>query len=865
MINIILYNSVAEIFRLKNIEKPFAEYQIVTSDPLWADLVREKIVANHLSKNTVLKFDAITISSFITTELQKFSTGEVLRKAELLQILSKYWREYFDGNYNDFINVYNIVSDLRSFSVKLDVLYDIISAFPERVRDPCKIMFWIMTEKNLIDEHSAYDLLGTSYSENEIKYQFNGPASFPPVSCAYIIVGFQHMSALQIRFLQEFSKHFDVYIYFPKEVYDLVKHNHWIKWISLDAKIIESTTKKSNVNELVTLQKIQFFEKDELDLVIKQIRLNDNWENVDLYLCCNELDDLTIQEFNSVDVNYKYPTELFVNEYENIYRTMLDKVIKGEIQTYSEALEVVEGFIKEVCSATIELRNFKKLKILLLLLSTLKKRTELFSERSENNSIFGSFEFQVAAEIVRLDLPRTFSFSYSSRSPNVKCIKHIPAIDHSRENVFIWRKSYLKLSSTEKYPQEILKTLEALGPLRSKKDDQMFLKYWLMCSLKKQNILWCIEKGIDNELANEIIQSTDMKNLEDRFNKNISAKKISENKSYLDTYIEKNISEINKSSINNSVSVSALQTYFDCPRKYFFTYIKNYQVDYQSNSFLDARQLGSLQHDLIQLYFEFLNSTDTDNNDDKYYYDNSIEKFLEIKLNFYLNTYLKDKNIVLSLLDYKSVQQEICNGVCNGVNFLLNIQKYCTSSEIKFRKKFWEFEVSLFNQDTRLRGRVDCKTLSNMPMSARCLFDFKRSSSSIPSLKDVQSLQKIQLVSYLSFYKKMNMPLPNLYGYLNLKDISESLIFTNDLLLMEIVEKSFSDIKINLITLDEEKHLLSSYQKLELDKLSQMMNDRVYPAIPNNGTDTCKFCHMKMLCVPSIDRKDSKSNRGEDE
>ena len=151
MINIILYEHSKDFYKnstwsaLK--EKKLT---IVTPNPAFADIARLKFA------ELDIEIEAITISKFIEDEFQKLThTSEktsLSGKSDLMSLLVGLLNIKFSGwDVEFFKSVFNIVTDIRSYSLSQEVLESVLEEGPDDIKEAALLFSLVIGELGLID------------------------------------------------------------------------------------------------------------------------------------------------------------------------------------------------------------------------------------------------------------------------------------------------------------------------------------------------------------------------------------------------------------------------------------------------------------------------------------------------------------------------------------------------------------------------------------------------------------------------------------------------------------------------------------------------------------------------------------------
>jgi len=145
------------------------------------------------------------------------------------------------------------------------------------------------------------------------------------------IVGFRHMSGVQIDMLKEISHNEDVTIYFPREVYIESHTGDWIRWLTNEK--IESP---ENIKK--TLE-ISVFPSNRLNSIIAE--LEGRLGNFDVCLAQQQSDFHSIQEVIRPKQYFKSTLDLFSSSVE-IVLDELEKFLKKDTMPVDTVLEYIQ-------------------------------------------------------------------------------------------------------------------------------------------------------------------------------------------------------------------------------------------------------------------------------------------------------------------------------------------------------------------------------------------------------------------------------------------------------------------------------------------------------------------------------------------
>ena len=262
---------------------------------------------------------------------------------------------------------------------------------------------------------------------------------------------------------------------------------------------------------------------------------------------------------------------------------------------------------------------------------------------------------------------------------------------------------------------------------------------------------------------------------------------------------------------SKSFSASRLQSFIDCPRKYYFSYVE--KVDHRPEERLKiaADEMGTIEHSIIEKYFA-----------NKKIESNLIfnRKEHEEFCLFALDEFSKKNKIFLNEKTKLTTYYELLHYSQNGIEFLI---KFCNEN----KATQVEFERQLGDNPWGLVGSIDC--LIQLPENQVGLFDFKRSGAAIGSKKDTMAFDKIQIWTYLLVMIRHQKMQIHSWGYLNLSEIEAS--------------QTYSETETSVLS----DTLLDEFEKLLLTSIEDVKTEVTFLANPR-VPKVCDFCEVQMFC-----------------
>jgi ATP-dependent helicase/DNAse subunit B len=263
------------------------------------------------------------------------------------------------------------------------------------------------------------------------------------------------------------------------------------------------------------------------------------------------------------------------------------------------------------------------------------------------------------------------------------------------------------------------------------------------------------------------------------------------------------------------LSASRLQSYMDCPRKYYFSYVDKIDHRPEQRLSLGQDEMGTIEHDIIKKYFESLDAQISQPIDE-----NKIKNICENEI----DSYLSHSQIDLSFKTRQVHYFEILNSAKNAIAFLNNFIFEEKAYDIKF-------EVPLGENRLNLVGFIDC--IVYLPGDYIAVFDFKRSSAAIGSKADTMNFNKVQIWVYLVVLAEFLQKKILAWGYINIAEPDESLVF-------------YEKVK-NILT----PELLSESTNFISAKILEVKSEETFSPMPRNSK-ICQFCEVSLFCPKEV-------------
>ncbi len=734
---------------------------------------------------------AITISSFLKNNLRKLEKeNSFLEKNDLIFHLGVIWKKYFKSRSEDsFSKAYTLFSDLRSYVLNFEILEDVRDEFDPILYEALYYFYFYLEETKLLDEHRSYALIG----ENAHLLNFEAEC--------FIIWGFHQMTTIQVEMLRSLSEFVDIKIPFPFIVFQETSHFDWIKWISDFSKIKileESENHKEIINDLV------FFGKSE---ILKKINLYTQKQNsFDIFLLQKDNKPEQMMELPFPDSFFKISIDVFQYQYKRVF----DKVRKWCFYAQRNIILKNDLLIK-IDKELLKIKEKFKIsqkgefpKILKIWLD-LKKEIERYCDLSVENQNISFFDISLLEKVGSLNAPRLslINLLRSDLCSKVSDLHSFYIPLNNRKKLLIGTKSFstFSLGSGVKYSDKVLALLSTLGPIQRKELENKLNREKILRILKYSSSVLFLENEIEKEstfwfdILNEI-KTLKIINLDTKLNKN---------------HLKKNYLSVQEKSsfeVREKHSATQLQSFLDCPRKYYWDYVEGKKKKFELKDKLENYHLGQIEHKVIERFF-----TEKIKGDEKL--KGIISEEIR-KLCDFSHIHLDDLSF------YHYLEEVFCHSQ-NGINSLLLIQENCSVES-------FDFEVQL--EEKEILGSIDCVIKTSQGIG---IIDFKRSSYGVPTQKDLLEFQKIQLPFYLNHFSSHDEIL--FFGYLCLTDPEESFIIENR-------DFSLFGKKIKDFIYED---FIERYKKFESDLVLNLKKEVSFPPNPRD-LDICSYCHFQTFC-----------------
>lgn len=800
-LSVIKYNNLESLLNLEFDLSAHSRWKVVCPNPTLADAFREKMGF----PSSDFSLETTTVSKYLS-DLMKvhFPEKKVFRKSELFLMMATVWKMKFSEEDSSlFHQAFEILTDLRSFTLEKQLIENLLEHYHPVVSEAVKTFWLVMENQNVLDEHQAYsdlnEVLLSPYTDQEEEASIEGA----------IFLGFTHLSANQIEIFKSLGKTRKVYLPIPNEIIENAQWTDWTKWVDSQAEnhIELGQIEKENNISLVT----HTFPKGRGNKFLKALLEE---KKRDVLFFKKKISFKEVMEVPSRDHFFRSDTDLFDYILTDLKSDLEGKFLArniSEVNSEEIKIELKERFSGFKGRSFKDFKNFKVLQLVY-------KELENYIEYSEVNEKFGLFDFDILWEVIGLNLPRNFNLPLLKEPEFLLLgLNDIHKVKNDRELIFFVDGDHdLKSGGGANYSSDVQEILITLGPMRRSSLDIEFYQFYLKELLRNEKATVLLESGLM-----EHDQSLNLLFKDFRMVSNTIDLPENTKRGYVFT------PNLANYEVPKHVSPSRLQSYIECPRKYYFSNIVKLGQEPKRKESIDPRLLGQAEHEIVDEYLKNNNEFVRDR------LDNLIEEVAR-------------RTFPQEVMDQPILKEEIEIELLNYSQFLIGelLKLKNIDSDLEL-----EFEVEFKTENSR--GFIDLIVKS--PKLGTMIFDMKRSSSSIPDKSKVNNYSSIQVLFYLMNYEK-NWADYSAFGYLNLSDLSQSLIYTPDENVLEAFRKSgFLNLEefIPKVTRNRKtipfEEFYSEFETFIEEKISEFKEDTEFKAIPKD-TSACMFCPGSLIC-----------------
>ena len=507
--------------------------------------------------------DVLTVNKFLSNLIEQRELSlNLKRKSELYLIFGWLKPQYFpELTFEQFTNAYTLFSELRSFTLDLVALNQILELQDEKIRKAIELFWKILEQTEFHDEHAAYAELTQSLRGEYLNEK----------RTSFIFWGFQHLNGLQVDFLKALAIRDDVIIPFPMSLKEKLKSSDWPSWLVDGLSEVSCIDEESLEPLRLTWRKTN---SRELTLQLKnEVRASDQ-----VVLGVSKIEDTHLHLLPFAGTRFKIPHQLVSNEITSYFNTL-------EEMDFPLLLEKLESDLL----SSIEEQNFKRIKVIQLIQEALASMDDI----TDSKPYVDEFFIYLLKEVISLNQPRTsyICLSKSEESVELKSFGDIEAVDTSKRVLFCLDERFGDLVSLgQRYSLDLMGHLSVLGPLKRSELDLEFKKWELREIVKQKNSFLMMPDGL---LKHSLFWSKMLEGISleaDDFELTRNERKIE------DYFSSKKITRF-----LGSFSASKVRSYQECPRKFYFSYIEKGFPDVVLSTALDPRVKGTLSHKIIEI------------------------------------------------------------------------------------------------------------------------------------------------------------------------------------------------------------------------------------------------------------------------
>lgn len=782
----IVYFSQKEQF-LEHMASFEGEKVYVTPSPAKADGLRERLRENAST-------DVITIAKFTANLVSALWSGEerpdVKRKADLLLIFGILKNKHLpELGYEQFVQAYNLFSDLRSFTLNEDALSSVMQEQPEEIRNAVKLFWQLLELTGYLDEHGTYQ---------KIAEELRSAAEHEDLNKTYIFWGFQHLNGQQVDLLKALAIRYPVVIPFPLSLKEKLKRGDWVSWLK-ELKVEEQILPEIEVRPKAEWLNVN---SREMALNLKKI-LKDHDQVV---LGVSQLTPSHLDLVPSSKVTYKIPHQLI-----DVELKKLADDLKINFQDSKMTTDLWDH-LSDKLRQRISLKEFKAVQLYQNALGTI-------SELTDEKILVDSFFLKLLYDVVSLNQPRS---SYIPVSQNdllidLKDMSSLEFLGRSRRIIFCVDDRFDEIQSLgQNYSESIQKSLSTLGPLKRNELELLFKQWEFRDLFSQAEVIVMMSPGtlkhslIWKRLFQEIVlNQVDLSNNEN------------------ERKIKDAFKAITRKQFDGSFSASKFQSFLDCPRKFYFSYVDKVFPSVALEKDFDPMISGTISHKIIEVFYERKLPEDS----------------LPALVKEIMQRYILERKLRLPKETYLQHEIVFNHRALNGIQFLKRFEEIL-GSPVEWKM---EQEFSL-NDNYKLSGKIDCVGISgNMVI----LIDFKSTAGAASSNAEVEELESLQLWAYalaasksISDFRNKNVVL----GYVSLDKPAESNLLHSD-------EDLASKLKVSKLC--RQGQMEKTFTEV-FDEAVKKMNylvttirsEKDFRPLPRK-TNTCRLCDLNKVCIKS--------------
>ena len=505
--------------------------------------------------------------------------------------------------------------------------------------------------------------------------------------------------------------------------------------------------------------------------------------------------------------NYKVPVQLFRPVINKLYESLFLLLYKKKC-----SLDIVLATIKNLKEDGLEKKDFRFLKVIYLL----EESIDQWKEYSDSLVEVDLFDLKILFSSLEGNLPRNYMMANNKKNTNIFNLSQIDFIDPLKPTVYCIRGNYGSIkSSGSDYSPQVIAHLSSLGPVRRLGFEFEILKEKILKKIHSHDSLVLMGP---NTLENDQGWSQVFEGQEFH-----EKKKCNSDSDFICPTVPFSPSFLKKKAHYDLVnySQSKIQTYLDCPQKFWFHYILKYSPKVSFDDELSFLDLGNAEHLIVQKYLE------------------------------QYRTYNEAKHIDLikEILDKNFKEDQNLYKYHDYYNEFYSFTKETIRNLSEMRKVFkieYEFEKPIGGKKSSVQGRMDVVGQSEKFLF---IFDLKRSGSSIPTIKKIKDFSSIQLWFYLTHFPSVDsLNKKIVLGYINLSSFDKSLFISESRPSEGQISEARQELSFDMNVVEVPiKSKMAEYSKLEEELINKMKSDEDFSPKPKEEK-TCEYCELSTLC-----------------
>jgi hypothetical protein len=783
MLQIVYFSEKSEF--LTEVEGRAGEKIYVTPSPAKADALRSALRSS-------LNSDVITISKFtglLGEHLwEAASRPQLKRKAELLLIFSILKNQHLpELGFEQFREAYGVFSDLRSFTLNLEALAPVLEEHGEEIRSTVKLFWYLLELTGYQDEHGAYQAIAEELRSHEEVEFFKRRT--------IIFWGFQHLNGQQIDLLKALAIRYTVIIPFPLALRDKIRRSDWISWI-----------RESQVNEVELHQELSApratwvpINSREIALTLRQ-KLNAD-QPVQVMLGTSKLKPHHIDLIPHQRLTFKVPTSLLEVEIQQVFDLCED--LRTEHPTAS-ALRMALRELRKKAQTFPLMRAFQLYEEALLKVDDL---TEL-------DVLVDDFFLKTLREVALLNQPRS-SLAPVFAERGVVHLKDFSSFDHVEPTVPLWvcvdETFEDVISLGQNYPEQIQKYLSPIGPLKRNELELQFRRWEFESVIRATRATFFLPEGLlkHSLVWKKLLGGITLERVDGEIKRGA---------------VQPTFTSIDVKAYEGHFTASRLQSYLDCPRRFYHSFVNRVLPDLGIKKDVSAPLAGTIVHKIIEDYF-----------------DRGEMGPLSPELSQgVFDAFIAKEGLTLPREVYRQKLLLLHHRAQNGLGFLAEL------SAISGEAVDWKIEAPFEASDSfPLKGQMDA-----LGTGARTLFllDFKSTKSSASSNLEIEQFESLQLWVYAHAARARTPDWDRrqvVIGYVVLDDPSESnLLLADEDLFIKLKAQKLCRTKV--WTEDFNDYLHRSGERIQ-ELMSTIRDDRSFHIRPRKP-QVCHFCEVAPVC-----------------